>query len=153
MANKKDQKKKKPAKKVKTKSKTKPVAKAKVKVKAKPATKSVAKKTTSPATKSSGPVLFKFHPLDDRVLVAKDEAATKTAGGIFIPDTAADSPNRGTVISVGPGHKGKKGILRPTDVKPGQKIIFNKFSGNELKLADKDYVILRETDIIGIVEE
>ncbi|OQW54434.1 MAG: co-chaperone GroES [Proteobacteria bacterium SG_bin7] len=106
---------------------------------------------TAKPSKSS--TLFKFHPLDDRVLVERDEAFKKTSGGLFIPDTAADTPNQGTVVSVGPGHIGKKGILRPTDVKPGQKIIFNKYSGNELKLANKDYVILRETDIIGIVEE
>lgn len=144
------------------KTKKKPVKKTKVKAKAK--TNSVPKKSAKKTKKatttklvaaktSKGATLFKFHPLDDRVLVERDEAVKKTSGGLFIPDTATDSPNQGTVVCVGPGHIGKKGILRPTDVKPGQKIIFNKYSGNELKLANKDYVILRETDIIGIVEE
>lgn len=136
----------------------KPVKKVKAKTKSVPK-KSPQKKAKTTATKpvaakaSKGPTLFKFHPLDDRVLVERDEAIQKTSGGLYIPDTATDSPNQGTVVSVGPGHIGKKGILRPTDVKPGQKIIFNKYSGNELKLADKNYVILRETDIIGIVED
>ncbi len=147
---KKNQKTKMAKKKVAAKPVKKKTTKASAKSSAKVAAKTPAKTKTTGAPRT---VLFKFHPLDDRVLVEREEALSKTAGGIFIPDTATDAPNRGTVVSVGPGHKGKKGFLRPTDVKPGQRVIFNKYSGNELKLGNKDYVIMRETDIIGIVEE
>lgn len=142
-------------KKAKSKSK-KIVAKAKTKKTVKAKSPKIAKKKNvvakSLSAKSSAS-LFKFHPLDDRVLVEREEASQKTSGGIFIPGTASETPTRGTVVSVGPGHKGKKGLLRPTDVKPGQRVIFSKYSGNEIHLGDKDYIIMRETDIIGIVEE
>ena len=93
-----------------------------------------------------------FRPLHDRVLVRRVEADEKTAGGIIIPDTAKEKPQEGEVISVGTGARSDDGKVTPLDVKAGDKILFGKYSGSEIKLNGEDHLILREEDILGIVE-
>jgi chaperonin GroES len=93
----------------------------------------------------------KFRPLHDRVLVERVESDEKTAGGIIIPDTAKEKPIRGKVISVGPGAKDDKGNLQPLEVKAGDEIVFGKWSGLEVKVSGKDYLVMKESDILGIL--
>lgn len=93
-----------------------------------------------------------FKPLHDRVLVERLESESKTAGGIIIPDTAKEKPVEGLVIAVGNGAKSDKGDIIPLQVKPGDKVLFGKWSGNEVKLDGKDYLVMKESDIIGIFE-
>ena len=93
-----------------------------------------------------------FRPLHDRVLVRRIEAEEKTAGGIIIPDTAKEKPQEGEVVSVGPGARNDKGELRPLDVKAGDRILFGKWSGTEVKLDGKDLLIMKESDILGVLE-
>ncbi|MDR1234032.1 MAG: co-chaperone GroES [Holosporales bacterium] len=96
---------------------------------------------------------MKFRPLYDRVLVERIESETKTSGGIIIPDTAQEKPMEGLVISVGAGTKSEKtGELVPLQVKSGDKILFGKWSGTEIKLDGKDYLVMKESDIMGIFE-
>lgn len=114
--------------------------------------KMVAKAATAAKASKPESLEISFQPLDDRILVKRDEASKKTPGGLFIPDTASDAPTHGTVIAVGPGHIGKNGKLMPTTVKPGNKVMFAKYSGNEIKLNGNEYLIVRETDLIGVVE-
>lgn len=92
-----------------------------------------------------------FRPLHDRVLVERLEGEEKTAGGIIIPDTAKEKPMEGKVIAIGSGVRGEDGKLVALDVKPGDRILFGKWSGTEVKLDGKDYLIMKETDIMGIV--
>ena len=92
-----------------------------------------------------------FRPLHDRVLVRRVEAEEKTAGGIIIPDTAKEKPQEGEVVSVGTGTKGEDGTITPLDVKAGDKILFGKWSGTEVKLDGEDLLIMKESDILGIV--
>ena len=92
-----------------------------------------------------------FRPLHDRVLVRRVEAEEKTAGGIIIPDTAKEKPQQGEVIAVGPGARNEQGQLVPLDVKAGDKILFGKWSGTEVKLDGEDLLIMKESDILGIV--
>ena len=94
---------------------------------------------------------MKFRPLHDRVLVRRIEAAAKTAGGIIIPDTAQEKPQEGEVISAGSGTRGEDGKVTPLDVKAGDKILFGKWSGTEVKLDGEDLLIMKEADILGIV--
>jgi chaperonin GroES len=94
---------------------------------------------------------MKFRPLHDRVLVRRVEAEEKTAGGIIIPDTAKEKPQEGEVIAVGSGAKGEDGTITPLDVKAGDKILFGKWSGTEVKIDDEDLIIMKESDILGIV--
>lgn len=91
-----------------------------------------------------------FKPLGDRVLVEPQPAETKTKGGVIIPDTAGEKPTRGTVVAVGPGGRAEDGRLVPLDVKTGDTVLYGKWSGTEVKIAGKDYVILRESDILGV---
>lgn len=91
-----------------------------------------------------------FRPLGDRVLVEPLPAETKTKAGIIIPDTASEKPTRGTVVAVGPGRRDEDGRLLPMDVKAGDTVLYGKWSGTEVKIAGKDYVILRESDILGV---
>lgn len=91
-----------------------------------------------------------FKPLGDRVLVEPSPAETRTRGGIIIPDTAGEKPTRGTVIAVGAGGRAKDGRLLPLDVKPGDTVLYGKWSGTEVKMDGKDYVILRESEILGV---
>src|SRR5918997_589799 len=93
-----------------------------------------------------------FRPLHDRVLVRRVSAEEKTAGGIIIPDTAKEKPQEGEVISVGPGTLNDKGELRPLDVKAGDRILFGKWSGTEVKLDGEELLIMKESDIMGVLE-
>ena len=95
---------------------------------------------------------MKFRPLHDRVLVRRIEAEEKTAGGIIIPDTAKEKPMEGEVIAVGPGARNEKGELFPLDVKAGDRILFGKWSGSEVRMDGKDLLIMKESDIMGIVD-
>ena len=92
-----------------------------------------------------------FRPLHDRVLVRRVEAEEKTAGGIIIPDTAQEKPAEGVIVSVGSGTKAEDGKITPLDVKAGDKVLFGKWSGTEVKLDGEDLIIMKESDILGIV--
>ena len=92
-----------------------------------------------------------FRPLHDRVLVRRVEAEEKTAGGIIIPDTAKEKPQEGEVVAAGAGAKNDKGEVAPLDVKAGDRILFGKWSGTEIKLGGEDLLIMKESDILGIV--
>ena len=93
-----------------------------------------------------------FRPLHDRVLVRRIEAEEKTRGGIIIPDTAKEKPQEGEVVSVGAGTINEKGEIRPLDVKAGDRILFGKWSGAEVKLDGEELLIMKESDIMGILE-
>jgi chaperonin GroES len=95
---------------------------------------------------------MKFRPLHDRVVVQRIEENQKTAGGIIIPDTAAEKPQTGKVIAVGPGARGEDGKIEPLDVKAGDKVLFGKWSGTEVKLDGEELLIMKESDIMGILE-
>ncbi|WP_114521412.1 co-chaperone GroES [Altererythrobacter sp. ZODW24] len=92
-----------------------------------------------------------FRPLHDRVLVRRIEADTKTAGGIIIPDSAQEKPSEGEIVSVGSGAKAEDGTVTPLDVKAGDKVLFGKWSGTEIKLDGEDLLIMKESDIMGIL--
>ncbi len=92
-----------------------------------------------------------FRPLHDRVAIWRLEAEEKTAGGIIIPDTAQEKPQQGEVVAVGDGARGESGNITPLDVKPGDKILFGKFSGTEVTIDGEDLVIMKESDIMGVV--
>jgi chaperonin GroES len=92
-----------------------------------------------------------FRPLHDRVLVRRTEAEAKTAGGIIIPDTAKEKPQEGEVVSVGTGARNDQGVVTPLEVKAGDKILFGKWSGTEVKVDGEDLIIMKESDILGIV--
>jgi chaperonin GroES len=93
-----------------------------------------------------------FRPLHDRVVVRRVEAEEKTAGGIIIPDTAKEKPMEGEVVAVGPGARGEDGKIQPLDVKSGDRVLFGKWSGTEVKLDGEDLIIMKESDIMGIIE-
>ena len=93
-----------------------------------------------------------FRPLHDRVLVRRVEAEEKSAGGIIIPDTAKEKPQEGEVVAVGAGAKSEEGKLTPLDVKAGDKILFGKYSGTEVKIDGEEHLILREDDILDVIE-
>ena len=95
---------------------------------------------------------MKFRPLHDRVVVKRIDAEEKTAGGIIIPDTAKEKPMEGEVVAVGPGARGEDGTLHPLDVKPGDRVLFGKWSGTEIKLDGEDLIIMKESDIMGVLE-
>lgn len=95
---------------------------------------------------------MKFRPLHDRVVVRRVEEETKTAGGIIIPETAQEKPSQGEVVAVGPGARGDDGKIVALDVKVGDTVIFGKWSGTEVKIDGKDLLIMKESDIMGIVE-
>ena len=92
-----------------------------------------------------------FRPLHDRVLVRRTEAEEKTAGGIIIPDTAKEKPQEGLVVSAGTGARNEAGTVHPLEVKAGDKILFGKWSGTEVKIDGEDLIIMKESDILGIV--
>ena len=94
---------------------------------------------------------MKFRPLHDRVLIESLESEEKTAGGIIIPDTAKEKPQEGKVIAVGPGAKSEDGKAIPMDVKVGDRVLFGKWSGTEVKVDGKEYSIMTESDIMGVV--
>jgi chaperonin GroES len=93
-----------------------------------------------------------FRPLHDRVLVRRVEAEAKTAGGIIIPDTAQEKPQEGEVVAAGSGAKNEKGEVTPLDVKAGDRILFGKWSGTEVKVDGQDLLIMKESDVLGVVE-
>jgi chaperonin GroES len=93
-----------------------------------------------------------FRPLHDRVVVRRLTAEEKTAGGIIIPDTAKEKPMEGEIVAVGPGARNDEGHLVPLDVKAGDKILFGKWSGTEVKLDGEELLIMKESDIMGIIE-
>jgi len=95
---------------------------------------------------------MKFRPLHDRVVVRRIESEDRTAGGIIIPDTAKEKPQEGEVIAVGPGARDESGKLIPLDVKAGDRILFGKWSGTEVKIDGQEYLIMKESDVMGIVE-
>ena len=94
-----------------------------------------------------------FRPLHDRVVIRRVEAEEKTAGGIIIPDTAKEKPMEGEVVSVGPGARGDDGKIQPLDVKAGDRVLFGKWSGTEVKLDGEDLIIMKESDIMGIIDQ
>ncbi len=95
---------------------------------------------------------MKFRPLHDRVVVRRIEAEAKTGGGIIIPDTAKEKPQEGEIIAVGPGARDEAGKLIPLDVKVGDRILFGKWSGTEVKIDGEDLLIMKESDVMGVVE-
>jgi chaperonin GroES len=94
-----------------------------------------------------------FRPLHDRVLVRRIDAEEKTAGGIIIPDTAKEKPQEGEIVATGPGGRNEQGQLIPIDVKPGERVLFGKWSGTEVKIDGQDYLIMKESDLLGVVEK
>ena len=96
---------------------------------------------------------MKFRPLHDRVVVKRIEADEKTAGGIIIPDTAKEKPQQGEVIAVGPGGRDEAGKLIPIDVQVGDRVLFGKWSGTEVKIDGDEYLIMKESDIMGVLVE
>jgi len=96
---------------------------------------------------------MKFRPLHDRVVVKRAENETKTSGGIIIPDTAGEKPQQGEVIAVGPGGRDEAGKLIPIDLKKGDKVLFGKWSGTEVKIDAKELLIMKESDIMGVLDK
>src|SRR5262249_124418 len=93
----------------------------------------------------------KFRPLQDRVLVRRIEQEEKTSGGIIIPDTAKEKPMEGEVVAAGPGSRGEDGKLQAVEVKVGDRVLFGKWSGTEIKIDNEDFVVMKESDIMGVV--
>ena len=96
---------------------------------------------------------MKFRPLHDRIVVTRIDAESKTAGGIIIPDTAKEKPTEGEVIAVGPGGRDESGKLIPIDLKEGDRVLFGKWSGTEVKIDGVEYLIMKESDIMGVIEQ
>jgi chaperonin GroES len=96
--------------------------------------------------------IMKFRPLHDRVVVRRVEEDTKTAGGIIIPDTAKEKPMQGEIVAVGPGARDEAGKIVPLEVKAGDRVLFGKWSGTEVKIDGQDLLIMKESDILGILE-
>jgi chaperonin GroES len=96
---------------------------------------------------------MKFRPLHDRVVVRRVENETKTAGGIIIPDTAAEKPQQGEIIAVGPGARDENGKINALDVKRGDKVLFGKWSGTEVKIDGQELLIMKESDIMGVLDK
>ena len=105
------------------------------------------------STCNFGKIDMKFRPLHDRVLLRRVEQEAKTAGGILIPDTAQEKPMEGEVIAVGPGARGDDGIVHPLDVKAGDRVLFGKWSGTEIKIDGEELMIMKESDVMGIVTD
>jgi chaperonin GroES len=97
-------------------------------------------------------IAMKFRPLHDRVMIRRIDPAAKTTGGIIIPDTAQEKPMEGEIVAVGPGARDETGKVVPLDVKPGDRILFGKWSGSEIKLNGEDLLIMTESDIMGVIE-
>ncbi len=96
---------------------------------------------------------MQFRPLQDRVLVRRIEEEEKTKGGIIIPDTAKEKPMEGEILAAGPGARGEDGKLHPLDVKIGDRVLFGKWSGTEIKVDGEDLVVMKESDIMGVVDK
>jgi chaperonin GroES len=95
---------------------------------------------------------MKFRPLHDRVVVRRIEEDERTPGGIIIPDTAKEKPQQGEVIAAGPGARDEKGVVQPLDVKAGDRVLFGKWSGSEVKIDGEELLIMKESDILGVLE-
>ncbi|MFZ1430320.1 MAG: co-chaperone GroES [Geminicoccaceae bacterium] len=95
---------------------------------------------------------MRFKPLHDRVVIKRVEEETRTKGGIIIPDTAKEKPMQGEVVAVGPGARNEAGEIVPLDLKPGDRILFGKWSGTEVKLDGEDLLIMKESDVMGVIE-
>ena len=96
---------------------------------------------------------MKFRPLHDRVVVERIDADAKSAGGIFIPDSAQEKPSQGEIVAVGPGGRDEAGKLIPIDLKKGDRVLFGKWSGTEVKIDGEDLLIIKESDIMGVLQE
>jgi len=96
---------------------------------------------------------MKFRPLHDRVVVKRIEEEEKTKGGIIIPDTAKEKPMQGEVVAVGAGARDESGKVQPLDVKPGDRVLFGKWSGTEVKIDGQELLIMKESDLLGVIEE
>jgi chaperonin GroES len=96
---------------------------------------------------------MKFRPLHDRIVIKRTDAEARTAAGIIIPDTAKEKPQQGEVVAVGPGGRDENGRLTPIDVKAGDRVLFGKWSGTEVKIDDVDYLIMKESDVMGVLDE
>ena len=96
---------------------------------------------------------MKFHPLHDRIMIKRIEAEAKSAGGIIIPDTAKEKPQQGEAVAVGPGGRDQNGKLIPIDIKVGDRVLFGKWSGTEVRIDDVDYLIMKESDVMGVLVE
>ena len=95
---------------------------------------------------------MKFRPLHDRVMVRRIDPEGKTTGGIIIPDTAQEKPMEGEVVAAGPGARGEDGKIRPLDVAPGDRVLFGKWSGTEIKVDGEELLVMKESDIMGVIE-
>ena len=137
----------------KPKLKLKPKAKTKSAAKIKAVPKAQAKAKPNAQAKSHENIAAIFSPLDDRLIIEQVEAATRTAGGLFIPDTVKDDdrPKQGKVLAVGRGHQNKKGKIQPLDVKLGDIVLFEGFMGSPLKFGSRECVVIRESQILGII--
>jgi chaperonin GroES len=111
-----------------------------------------AKSTGGPRRPSGGENDMKFRPLHDRVVVKRVNAEEKTSGGIIIPDTAKEKPMEGEVIAVGPGARNEQGAIVALDVKEGDRVLFGKWSGTEVKIDGEELLIMKESDLMGIIE-
>src|SRR4051812_37358993 len=98
-------------------------------------------------------ISMKFRPLHDRVVVKRIDAEEKTSGGIIIPDTAKEKPSQGEIVAVGPGGRDEAGKLIPIDLKVGERVLFGKWSGTEVKIDGQDLLIMKESDVMGVIEE
>ena len=107
----------------------------------------MAKKGSTEGTKAE---TTKIVPLYDRIVLKRDDAESKTAGGIVLPDTAKDKPQKGTVISVGDGHVSKTGKRNPLTLKAGDRVIFSSYAGDEISVGEEDYLLLRESDVLAV---
>jgi chaperonin GroES len=96
---------------------------------------------------------MKFRPLHDRVVVKRVDSETKSSGGIIIPDTAAEKPQQGEVVAVGPGARDEQGKVVPLDIKAGDKVLFGKWSGTEVKIDGQELLIMKESDIMGVLQK
>jgi chaperonin GroES len=96
---------------------------------------------------------MKFHPLHDRVVIRRLSAEEKSKGGIIIPDTAQEKPMEGEVVAAGPGARNEAGVLTPLDVKAGDRVLFGKWSGSEVKIDGEELVIMKESDLMGVIED
>ena len=95
---------------------------------------------------------MKFRPLHDRVVIKRVEEVAKSKGGIIIPDTVKEKPQEGEVVAVGPGGRDENGKITPTELKPGERVLFGKWSGTEVKIDGEDLLIMKETDVMGVLE-
>jgi chaperonin GroES len=105
-----------------------------------------------PSIQEEGGTIMAFRPLHDRVVVRRIEAQEKTAGGIIIPDTAKEKPQEGEIVAVGSGARDENGKVQPLDVKAGDRVLFGKWSGTEVRIDGQDLLIMKESDIMGVIE-